>query len=636
MFKPRSDARKPGAGHKAPLTLQQQLASGRKLRAARVSNNVQGRKKVVAAGPLPPTNAPVPKGGVHVTANHLLTLLLPTAPLASGTSLSSRQPDAAQLPFSPLPPPPPSTTADLPPRAPIAPSSMQTNRTRVLGSNIFFTDSASPPRHPHYPPLPPAPASYIQPTAPAIPNERAYPPPTFVPLAHTQYAASPQPYPDGAVNDPVPTANAPPTYSSDASPPAARWGSGQHSLEMGADDERSVRWRTKMAMRDMLDQQIAQKRALNPLSVHPTAPPPADALPLPPRSVDGRFGDNRAYQQASSVLGGGGEDPATRRARVREETAAALLAQIEDKKRREEERKRKEDEDERRWDERVERERRELANRAAGIRIDVAPPQPREEARADEEKQQLTMSGEVGSGEHGGGKVGRQHRASRRKHRHHHRRAGDDRGSGASSSSSSSSSPSSSSTDSDADDHHRHRHRHHHHRRRRQRTPSPAPLSDDGAAVGLPEPSYAPQTPSLPPPPIVRPPFGVRSVNTKASSRAPASRRPAVLPPAPAVSEKVRRQMTRAENLARGRTSGGGERFVDRRWKARPGNTAHPERVDAPGRAGPVDDSLGTQRLAEEVRELEARLDTGLSLDRLDSTSEWLFPHSVGLPSYRA
>ena len=95
----------------------------------------------------------------------------------------------------------------------------------------------------------------------------------------------------------------------------------------------------------------------------------------------------------------------------------------------------------------------------------------------------------------------------------------------------------------------------------------------------------------------------------------------------PVVSEKVRKQIEKANNLARGKSVIGGTKFVDRKWKGK---------VEAaPQQQGQVQQREEQVKGVEgvwdgggdgEVEELTLRLDTGLSMDRLHSTSEWLFP----------
>jgi hypothetical protein len=123
-------------------------------------------------------------------------------------------------------------------------------------------------------------------------------------------------------------------------------------------------------------------------------------------------------------------------------------------------------------------------------------------------------------------------------------------------------------------------------------------------------------------------------MNTKSTTKPPLpppARRAAPPPPA---NSAVLRQLARADNLARGRTSGGSDKFVDRKWKGK--DTLRREEVDvAIGSVGEEERELTVTKFAP-AKAAENAEELALQFDCLDGTSEWLFPHSMGLPSYRA
>ena len=152
-----------------------------------------------------------------------------------------------------------------------------------------------------------------------------------------------------------------------------------------------------------------------------------------------------------------------------------------------------------------------------------------------------------------------------------------------------------------------------------------------------------------------KPPFGVRSLQTRAQPKAPTARVRVAPAPLPAGDTRAGKQALSAARLAMGRTSGGSDKFVSQKWKekkavppaaaggraqqaAAPDDTPTPRTADSgrgSGREGGRMDAgggggggVGEQLVVPSMQELSLA-------DRLDSTSEWLLPHSLGLPSYR-
>ena len=154
---------------------------------------------------------------------------------------------------------------------------------------------------------------------------------------------------------------------------------------------------------------------------------------------------------------------------------------------------------------------------------------------------------------------------------------------------------------------------------------------------------------SAPPVPTVKPPFGVRSMQSRAQPKPPASRVRAPPPPMPPADTKAGKQALMAARLAMGRTSGGGERFVSQKWKdtkhthtaTHDTQPAHQPPKPALAVSAVVADgeraavASGVHSGVDGLKAVSGMQELSL-MDRLDSTSEWLLPHSLGLPSYRA
>ena len=581
-------------------------------------------------------------GAVHVSSQRLLSLLVPTIPLASGTTLASHRDDR-----------PAAAAADGPAAVLSSPTAVQTNRRRQMMSSVFGGDSAdvsSAASFSHYqqriptpqrpPPLPPAQAA-MQPQ-PSYPSsvQAAAPPPTFLPLAHTQYVNSGSSAPHAAARpSPRPVDFSPLQQPAPPSPIAAEnvraayWTNGADAKDA---------WGRPMQHRGDLEQQLRDSQSLRPAQPSPSSSPPATSR------APSQFASIRSHNQASSVFGEGrAEGEEARRQRVREETQQALLQQIAEKKQREEERKRREDEEERKFEERIERERREI-----GRKLDpaAAAPEARQEQQApqrvetavrargeEEEKQQLTVvkaerrkereerrrtteSEQEEEDEEADRRRRRRDRHRRRRHRHRDSDSDD------------------SSCSSRSDDSRRHRRRDDSRSRQRHQQPD----SDNEQQQPQPQLKHSQHADRLkqqhqqPPPPaapVPRPPFGVRSMNTKSTTKPPpppAARRSA---PPPPVNSAVLRQLARANNLARGKTSGGGDKFIDRKWKGK--DALSRDETDAAIRTVGEELSEQTAPFAA-ARAAEAADELALQFDRLESTSEWLLPQSLGLPSYRA
>jgi len=151
---------------------------------------------------------------------------------------------------------------------------------------------------------------------------------------------------------------------------------------------------------------------------------------------------------------------------------------------------------------------------------------------------------------------------------------------------------------------------------------------------------------SAPSAPQVKPPFGVRSLQSRAKPKPPASRVRPPPPPLPMGDTKASKQALSAARLAMGRTSGGGDKFVAQKWKEKKAATQQETPVErerqvrtAEGSREGRDSGSRGKVVAAAVHSVVDEVVAGVQelsfADRLDSTSEWLLPHSLGLPSFR-
>ena len=760
----RSVVRRPAAG-KAQPSLQQQLASGKRVKAARQAQQAQGKRKA------PDTALPIPEaapvgasvaGASHVSASRLLALLQPpavpaaqTRPPASSAVVHTEPAFRGREDIEPGPLPLYASSFAAPTTAAVAVSSIiSDNRRRQMGSSIFNNDTPAPHHHP--------PLTATSRTA----SHLSLPPPPPQPLS-THHPSSPPTEPAAAAASAV-------YGQSVATSPTARqsWGGGGRSLEAG-DSARGAEWQKKLEMRASLDAQMREKEekkrqerlqaqsnnsrvqehwldaptAPQSLYTQPTsttAPHPAAVSHQPltlsmaitqPYTADqstsrtlsspaaapshpqpsASMSSIRSHNQSSSVFTTAGNDTTEqRKAHIRQEVQAALRQQMDDKKRRDEEKKKAEAEDEKRWEEKLERERRELANRYVNGPAGLVVEEERKEAVVaavgvgggvrsvsdvgvvHEEKQQLTVredrkavdrrrahSEDESESDHEHDdrrrRRARDRRASRERGRRSRRRHSD--------------SDDSASSYSDGSDRHSRRRRSSRQRsgrrERRSRYSSQSDEDERVESIYVADSAYThrlryeqehkemeklasststsrrssinshkskPSTSSSNRPsssssasllsaPAAKPPFGVRSLQSKAQPKPPASRVRPPPPPLPMGDTKASKQALSAARLAVGRTSGGGDKFVTQKWKEKRtakqiaaeqgpskavgGNrdTKEVERtVVTSGSGGVVDDIVANVQELSLVDRLA---------DRLDSTSEWLLPHSLGLPSYR-
>ena len=711
----RSVPRRPTAGRAAKVqpSLQQQLASGKKVKAARQAQRAQGRRKVPDAVLSVPEAASVGAsvaGASHISASRLLALLKPPAAaeghtqhaggaaVQMGAAFDERDvyPTAPSSDYASF-----NTAASAAPTA-IAVSALIDNRRRQMGSSIFDTDTAPLP-------LPLARTSHsFHPTQPHY-THHAPPSPLIVP----------------------PTASAQPAQAQSVmTSPTGRqsWGGGGRSLEAG-DGARDADRQKKLEMRASLDAQMREKEERkrqerlqsDRVQAHwldaPSAPhashiqPPSTASSYPtafsqsathqpstasngtaqPYSVEVTpshepsqpsaqssvdFSSIRSHNQSSSVFATGADTSEQRRARGRQEVQTALRQQVEEKRQREEERKRREAEEERRWEEKLGRERRELASRYANGGLVIVEERKEALEVVQEEKQQLTVREDrTEKAVKRRTKSGSESDSDEEDERRRRRRARDrSRERGRRSKRRHSDSDDSASS-SDASDHHsRHRRSSRHRSRRRERRSRYSSQSEEDECIYVTDSAYthrvryeqeqketdstvsastsrrhAPKpgsasssrssstAASAPSAAQAKPPFGVRSLQSRARPKPPAGRVRAPPPPLPAGDTKASKQALKAARLAMGRTSGGGERFVTQKWKEQKRSAPQEDRKQQQKQADGSRQERQTERAA--VHSVVDEVVTGVQelniADRLDSTSEWLLPHSLGLPSFR-